>query len=210
MTPVLIVDNILLALLVITTLALLRSFGEIVRQVDSAGPTKQETRLPPSLGSANGVRTMTDAHDIVGQMLDGSSIKVSVTSHLNTLVAFLSSGCTSCEPFWLGLTPKTVRTLPPSTRVVIVTKDSTYESPSRLKELAPKSIRLVMSSDAWTRYGVATSPYFAYVDGASAQIMSEGTASGWDQVLSLLRDALADQEMFANGRGLSSRSQTPG
>jgi hypothetical protein len=49
-----------------------------------------------------------------------------------------------------------------------------------------------MSSAAWNDYGVPTTPYFVYVDGATGEIHGEGAAGGWPQVMSLLRDALDD------------------
>jgi hypothetical protein len=68
------------------------------------------------------------------------------------------------------------------------------ESPSRLAELAPHSIPLVMSSAAWEAYAVEGSPYFAFIDGAGL-IAGEGSAQTWPQVKSLFRDFLFDIEM---------------
>jgi hypothetical protein len=79
--------------------------------------------------------------------------------------------------------------------LVVVTKDRTEESPARLAELAPAGVTMMMSSAAWKDYGVHGSPYFIYVDGPAGHVHSEGTATTWDQVLSLLRDALADDEL---------------
>jgi hypothetical protein len=84
----------------------------------------------------------------------------------------------------------------PGARLVVVTKDAAFESPSRLRDLAPRHVPVVMSSAAWEHYRVEASPYFIYVDGPSGQVASEGSAVSWEQVRSLLRDAVADQEMF--------------
>jgi hypothetical protein len=46
---------------------------------------------------------------------------------------------------------------------------------------------------------VEGSPYFILVGGASGQIDGEGTAGTWDQVVSLLRDAVTDLG-FEEGR----------
>ena len=82
--------------------------------------------------------------------------------------------------------------LPGDARLVLVTKDSAYESPSKLRELAPAGVELVMSSAAWEAYEVPASPYFVYVDGATARVYGEGTAAGWPQLDSLLRDSISD------------------
>ena len=113
-----------------------------------------------------------------------------------TLLAFLSSGCLSCEGFWNGLAPAVRPSIPGGARIVVVTRDSSHESPSRLRELAPPDLPVVMSSDAWERYGVQGSPYFILA-GRSGEVQGEGTASNWTQVLSLLRDAFEDAEIAA-------------
>jgi hypothetical protein len=75
---------------------------------------------------------------------------------------------------------------------VVVTKGPAFESPSRLAELAPPGVPLVLSSAAWEAYEVKGSPYFIHVDGTRGEIRGEGTATEWDQVISLVRDAFAD------------------
>jgi hypothetical protein len=52
-----------------------------------------------------------------------------------------------------------------------------------------------MSSPAWDDYQVPLTPYFVYVDGPSGRITGEGAAEAWPQIVSLVRDALADREM---------------
>ena len=77
------------------------------------------------------------------------------------------------------------------------------ESPSRLQELAPSDIPVVMSSQAWDDYGVTLSPYFLFVGAWSGTVRSEGAASTWPQVRSLLADAIADERLaedLARGR----------
>jgi hypothetical protein len=81
--------------------------------------------------------------------------------------------------------------------LVIVTKDTELESPSKLLKLAPDGVPLVMSSEAWERYQVEGSPYFVLVDGPTGRIRGEGTATSWPQVASLLRDAITDAELQA-------------
>src|SRR2546427_62832 len=76
--------------------------------------------------------------------------------------------------------------LPRSGQLVIVTKDTEFESPSQLAKKAPRRVPLVMSSEAWTDYDVPVSPYFVYVDGQSGEIRGEGAAATWPQVARLL------------------------
>jgi hypothetical protein len=144
---------------------------------------------------------VTPAHDIAGRTLSGDAIQVSPTTGANTLIAFLSSGCFTCLGFWEGLREGEAERVPFADRVVVVVKDPDMESPSKLRELAPEGMPVIMSSSAWEAYGIPLSPYFVYVDGPSGQVRSEGSASSWEQVGSLLRDAVADDEMAMDREG---------
>src|SRR5438067_506773 len=90
--------------------------------------------------------------------------------------------------------------LPAKIRVMAVTKDPTHESSSRLRSLAPQGTPVVMSSAAWNDYGVPAAPYFVYIEGGA--ILGEGSANGWAQISSLVRDAIDD---FAVARGGQAR-----
>jgi len=81
--------------------------------------------------------------------------------------------------------------------VVVVVKDPAFEIPSKLRELAPPDVQVVQSSRAWEDFGIEMSPYFCFVDGATGEVRSEGAAMTWEQVASLLRDALLDEELAA-------------
>ena len=208
LTAIVVVETIVLALLAVVVVALLRSHAEILRRLPtpddeddhdhghgSAQPVTVEraptlpTHLPGPRGHA------TEAHDIAGTTLDGDRVVVSMASGVNTVVAFLSTGCLTCKTFWDGLQPQRRAPLPGDARVVVVVKDPAFESPSRLRELAPPDVPIVQSSQAWEDFSVAMSPYFCFVDGASGAVRSEGAAMTWDQVASLLRDALLDEEL---------------
>jgi hypothetical protein len=73
------------------------------------------------------------------------------------------------------------------------------ESPSRLRDLAPDGVPVIMSQEAWDGYGISMSPYFVHVDGPTGTVRSEGAATSWEQVRSLLRDALSDEELARSG-----------
>lgn len=196
MTALVIVETILVALLTLLVAGLLRSHAEILRRLEAEpapapAPGRDSDALPPPREGE------TPAFDLAGSTLDGDAVSVSMRAGTNTLLAFLSSGCPSCQELWRGLRADRRPRVPGDARIVAVTKDSAFESPSRLRELAPPDVPLVMSSAAWDAYAVKGSPYFIYVDGRSGTILGEGTAPNWTQVLSLLRDAFDDAAVAA-------------
>lgn len=205
MTILIAAETLLVILLAVVVVALLRSHAEILRRLDGA---------PGGLGSDPELAPRRDrdgelaAHDIAGSSLDGAGVQIGLGPGASpTLIAFLSSGCATCDRFWREFSAPGGPAIPGGGRVVIVTRDSSHESPRRLRELAPAGVPLVMSSLAWESYAVPTSPYFVYVDGGSGEIAGEGAASGWEQVLSLLGDALEDQGEAKHGRSGAERAR---
>ena len=220
LTVLVVIETLLLVLLAFVMVGLLRSHAEILRRLpddtehpghedlEPAGPrtivledrdaadsgtqmASDGATLPAHLPGPRG--SVTPAHDVAGRTLDGSSAVIPVaTAGAPTLVAFLSSGCLTCRTFWDGLRTGAHEPMPGETRVLIVTKDPQFESPSRLRDLAPDDTPVLQSSQAWGDYGITMSPYFVMV-GADGEVSSEGAASSWDQVRSLLADALADE-----------------
>jgi len=190
------VETVLLVAVGLLLVGVLRSHAEILRRLDAREHESEHTTTAGGVRLAEGIpappaASVADAVDVVGTTLEGDAVKIAVAGAPgSTLLAFLSSGCIGCGAFWeaLGDGPE----VPGGARVVIVTKDTELESPSKLLELAPDGVPLVMSSDAWERYGVAGSPYFVLVDGPSSAVRGEGTATSWPQVASLLRDAMRD------------------
>ena len=183
MTAVVTVETLLLALLVLLVGGLLRSHAEILRRLDEVQPAGSATAAP--------VRESSAGHDVSGVTLDGDALHLGVTRPgTPTLLAFLTSGCSTCLGFWEAFAdPRTQ--LPAGVQLVVVTKDPSHESPVKLRELAPPAVRVVMSSAAWTDYDVPASPYFVHVD-ADGELAGEGTAQRFEQVISLLADAAAD------------------
>ena len=194
MSVLIIIDTVLIALISLLLLAVLRSHAELIRHLNESGPVgrgvgqgdRVESALPRLRPDA------TTAFDIAGSTLDGGSLKVSPTAGQSTLLAFLSSGCLTCQAFWQDLSGAAREVLPLDARIVVVTKDRDHESPSRLRTLWTADVPLVMSTRAWDEYGVETSPYFIFVDGHAGRVVSEGSATSWDQVLSLLKDSYED------------------
>ena len=188
-------ETVVLVLMAMLVAGLLRSHAEILRRLPAEGeaagtagsyedlqiagpPSREEGALP--------------AFDVSGPTLEGDALKVGLTSEASpaTLVAFLSSGCATCLGFWEAMQPGERQPLPGGARLTVVTKDSSHESPSKLRELAPPDVPVVMSSEAWEQYSVPIAPYFVYV--AGGQILGEGAAADWSQIVSLFRDAVFD------------------
>jgi hypothetical protein len=201
LTSLVIVETIVLGLLAVVVVSLLRSHAELLRRLpepdeehdqvhDHAADVRGAT-LPADLPSPK--RIASRAHDVMGSTLDGDQVVVSAASGSDTLFAFLSTGCLTCQGFWDGLQPGAREPLPGDTRVVVVVKDPAFESPSRLAKLVPPDVPVIQSSAAWEDFGVQMSPYFCFVDGTTGAVRSEGAAMTWQQVSSLLTDALFDE-----------------
>jgi hypothetical protein len=208
LTAIVAVETLVLALLALVTVGLLRSHAEILRRLpddghdehahaddthgfEPAAYTAGET-IPSHLPGPRGAAT--PVVDISGPTLDGAQMAIS-PAKTDTLVAFLSSGCMTCKTFWDGLAPARREALPGGARLVVVVKDRDKESPSRLRDLAPPDLPVVMSSQAWDDYGVTMSPYFLFVGASSGTVRSEGAAASWEQVRSLLTDAIDDERL---------------
>jgi len=209
LTAIVAVETVVLALMALLLIGLLRSHAEILRRVpDVADPDpvpdrsylERDPTIPEHLPGPRAVAT--PVVDIAGSTLDGGQVSIA-PAKTDTLVAFLSSGCLTCRTFWDALQPGKREALPDNARLVIVVKDRDHESPSRLQEMAPADVPVVMSSQAWEDYGVTMSPYFLFVGAYSGTVRSEGAASTWQQVRSLLADAIADERLeedLARGR----------
>jgi hypothetical protein len=134
------------------------------------------------------------AADLVGVAPGGQearSVRITGVEH-DTIVAFLSSGCITCQKFWDAFAKPKKLKLPKGTRVVVVTKGPDGESPSAVAAVAPAAVPTVMSTQAFADYDVPGSPYFVYVHGPSGRVRGEGTGPDWEQVQSLLSQATVD------------------
>lgn len=215
MTVVVIVLTLVVMGLTAIVFGLLRAHARVLRALAAAGidvdaaDSAFRLRSPGTAADAADASAVPDARglgvgpvDLVGTTLDGSPVQVAVSAPGTTLLAFLSSGCTTCRSFWERFArPGPV--VPGGGRLVIVTADLDEESPARLAELAPSGHRLVCSSAAWRAYEVPGSPWFVLVDGEAGRIVGSGTATSWRQVRGLLADAVADAATRAAGTGRS-------
>src|SRR5262245_406615 len=204
---------VVLGLVVVLVAGLLRSHAEILRSLHDLGvdldpgaspqaPDGQRLRSVPVTGGPP-----KRAQDLAGATPSGDAVSIAVAEvrHL-TLLAFLTSGCATCLEFWSAFGEAPAPELPGDARLVIVTKGSEAESVAALQRLAPTSVPVVMSTDAWTAYDVPVAPFFVLVDGSSNTIVGEGAAGTWAQVTSLMTQAVADAGLGRRGR----RPHAPG
>ena|SRR5947209_10062616 len=185
-------ETLLLLLLAVLVAGLLRSHAEILRRL---GPEGAPLPDPAVRAGAH------PAQDVVGATLANDAVKLSLGDTAPpTLLAFLSTGCTACTGFWDDLRERgRPPQVPSDIRFVAIAKGPDEESPARLRELAAPSVPVVVSSAAWRDYGVTAAPYFVYVEGGRVQ--GEGSASGWKQIASLLRDAIDDRARATRDEG---------
>jgi hypothetical protein len=202
MTAVLVIEGLAILLLAVLVVGLLRSHAEILRALHRLGVT-EEGDLGASAHPHPRPRLTDEApSDIAGESLTGSATHVGVAgTGSNTLLAFLSSGCTACIGLWETIERDQPGKGLPNTRLVVVTKGPEAESRSRLLQLAPRDTTVVQSSPAWDDYGVPVTPYFVLIEGETGTIVGEGSAATWQQVESLIGQALADREMDAGSDG---------
>jgi hypothetical protein len=211
MTAVVVAQGFVILLLVVLVVGLLRSHAEILRRLHELGAGVYDEEAPvatapvtlaePEIRTRPGVpgpRTEAGGvHDLMGTTPAGAarSVQVAGVGH-GTLLAFLSSGCATCREFWQAFAAGEAARLPGrDTRLVIVTKSPEDESISAVAALATDQITTLMTTRAYEDYGVPVSPYFILVDGPTSQVVGEGAAASWGQVLNLLRQAAADAGM---------------
>jgi hypothetical protein len=200
MLALVILEGVVLALLAVIVVGLLRSHAEILRRLHDLGADAygDDRGAEPAIRTQPGVAeprpSATAAFDVEGTTPSGSAVVVGVVDRPHTtLLAFLSSGCLTCGNFWDAFRQGAGQTLPGrDTHLVVVTKGPEAESLSAVRALAEGPAKTVMSSQAWTDYQVPVSPYFVLADGATGQVVGEGSGTTWAQVSSLLDQACAD------------------
>lgn len=212
MTAVVVVEGVVIAVLALLVVGLLRSHAEILKRLHDLGagldaPASTAPASPPGgprpgrdfqvmpqVPSPPDREGFTGAADLVGLSPRGDetlSVRVTEVEH-DTIVAFLSSGCITCQKFWDAFRKPRKLGLPAGTRLVVVTKGPEAESASAVAKLAPPGVPVIMTSEAFESYDVPGSPYFVQVHGPSGRVRGEGTGPDWDQVASLLSQASGD------------------
>ena len=200
MTVVVVLLAIAVGVLALLVFGLLRTHAEILRALDRAGISLDDEQAASSSSPLASDRSddgagadPSGARDLVGTVPAGGPTKISVTGvpHF-TLLAFLSSGCRTCERFWEAFAASDLELPGGDTRLVIVGQDPAHDSESALARLVPPGVKAVLSSAAWEDYDVPGSPYFALVDGPEGRVVGAGSALRWEQLRDLLQQALDD------------------
>lgn len=190
-------------LLGILVTGLLRSHADILRALHSLGagigdPTEDAEHdhdigpVPITMGPPLPKERRAAAADIVGTTAHGDAVAISAGAAELTLLAFLTSGCGTCQTFWRGLSSPAALGLPGGARLVIVTKGPELESPELVAGFAPAGVDVVLSTDAWLDYEVPAAPYFALVDGRARRRVGEGLASTVEQLAGLIQRVVQD------------------
>lgn len=158
-------------------------------------PLRMGPPLPPE-------RDSSSAPALAGVTPRGDALAVAPASSDGlTLLAFLTTGCSSCAGFWETFRRSGTTGLPYGTRLVVVTKGPDREIAAEVAALAPPDLPVVMSGEAWDDYEVPGSPFFVLVDGRSGRRVGEGVANGFAQVADLVRRAETELgESRAGGR----------
>lgn len=191
--------------------------GSVTRRQSRAGaaaasPNEEGDAGDPGIRTVPGVAA-PDAASALGRLSDisgvdphGGAVRIGLRGAKGTtLLAFLSTGCSTCHDFWQAFATDAVDDVPgEGTRIVVVTQGPEEESPATVAEMASNRVITVMSSAAWDDYDVPVSPYFLLVDGAHG-VVGEGASATWAQVVDLLRKAAADAGMAVDGRARLSR-----
>ena len=208
-----------LSLLTVLVAGLLRSHADILRSLHELGVGVGDPASGPSDRSATaGLPVPFSAappegqvHDIIGIGLAGEAVGLAMTGRSGyTLLAFLSTGCASCIPFWHGLSDPGRGGLPPSVAPLVVTRGPDVESAAEAARLAPAGTSVVMSGTAWSEYAVPGSPFFVLVDGLEGRRVGEGVARTFPQLADLVRRGLADAKGRRDEAGPSGRNRLAG
>ena len=185
MLALVIAEGFAVALLGVLVAGLLRSHAEILRALHDLGADLDPDRSTPVIPATRvaSLRAEDVAHDVVGQRLDGSAAAIGVvaTPH-DSVLAFLSSGCTTCHPFWDSL--RAGASPIGDARVVVIVQEE--DNRGRLRQLAGPDLDVIASSRAWSDYGVPGSPHIVQVHGPTGRVVGEGTGQTWEQVMDLL------------------------
>lgn len=224
MTAVVVALGVVVALLGVLVVGLLRSHAEVLRALHELGVGEDQlhgaaaaTPAARRAAAAGSLRTVAGVPEppetsALGRLVDidgldpyGGAVRIGLAGGRGaTLLAFLTTGCGTCQRFWRAFGEDGLDRVPGGARIVVVTKGEEAESPAAVAELAPDHVTTVMSSEAWDAYGVPGSPYFVLVDGAHG-VVGEGSATTWPRVVDLLAKAVADAGVDLDGRGRISR-----
>lgn len=187
---------VVVALLGILVIGLLRSHADILRRFESVGA---------GLGAGHDhgsqitlTRRPTGAvaeRRVTGVTPDGEPVVLSLGSGQDpTLIAFLSTTCSTCTPFWEGLQSSLMHFGGHRHRVVVVTLGESEESPTRAQSMAKPGVDVIMSSSTWSDFEVPGAPYFVLIEPETHRVVGEGSAMTFESLEEFLSDATNDQK----------------
>jgi hypothetical protein len=208
------VQTLLLAVLTVLVFGLLRAYATVLQRLHaledggtvSPRPGDRSFALTPSAPPSRGAdiqivpidEDFPVGHDISGTTLAGETVLLRLVDvEHDTVLVFLSSGCSTCATFWDELRHPV--NLPVGARLIIVTQDAETESVVSLRKLAPTGVEVVLSSSGWEDYGVPGSPYVIAVNGATGRVRGEGTGQSWSQIAELLARSTGDAGFVTAG-----------
>lgn len=183
-------------LLGVLVMGLLRSHADIIRRLESLGAGLDgghdhgSSQITLTRRDEGAVRDLK----VTGISPNGDPVVTSLTTGPDpTLVAFLSTTCSSCTPFWEGLEASLMYFGGHKHRVLIVTLGESEESPTRAQSLAKPGADVVMSSTTWNEFEVPGAPYFVLLEPGTNRVVGEGSATTFDSLVEFLTDATNDQ-----------------
>lgn len=185
-----------LILFAVLVIGLLRSHGEILRRLDSMGAGMGDGHDHGDLLhlSSNQNKGPSASGQIMGVSLEGDPIVISPTSgSAPTLLAFLSTSCSSCTPFWESLDTGFRYFGGHQYRILLLTRGESEESPTRAQALRRGDAEVIMTDGPWEEFGVPGAPYFVLVQSGTGHILGEGSASNFKALEEFLVDASNDQ-----------------
>jgi hypothetical protein len=166
------------------------------------GPGRRDYRGRPDAPT----RQLRDRRRISGETLDGEAVALSLATGTDTLLAFLSSGCTTCGAFWEAFAEQDVE-VPGGARLVVVTKGLDEESGSALVKRAPRTSRSWRAA-APGRASASRARRTSSTWTAPGRIVGEGSAATWPAVATLMGQAHAD-DAHRTGRLSREGATTP-
>ena len=196
MTALVVIEGLVILLLLILVAGLLRSHADILRKLDALGAGENSTPTArPSITQTPMKTEPASLETISGPTPLGDVASVALTgSRGYVLVAFMSSGCKTCQTFWKAF--RNGMDMPRADiRPVLVTKGVEEESPSDIRKLAPLELTTIMSNDVWDAFRVPGTPYFQLIDARTGTVIGEGSAGSWPRLVEMLERSLGDAGM---------------
>lgn len=158
-------------------------------RAEPAGP------VPPSTPICMLPSPKVPSTDVPSPDAPSPDATVADTGTVDTLLAFLTTSCASCKPFWeMMATPGLAGAL--GARLVIVTPSRSMEDERRARELLPDGAYLHMGSETWFEYGIGSSASFVLVrssqDGPepwqqAGQVLGSTSGKSPDELLELVK-----------------------